>query len=169
MSTEPQRMAFGKLTRSLDPYRQKLADLQEREHFEKRRGEIFTYEFFERALGLRRHDTRFKSVMQQWRKFMRKMHGIGFLALANEGYRAPEPGEQVAMAAGEIVKATRHMKTGNELANGAISTGKLEQHDKVNAEFMIVVSSNAMEKVKDASKIVLKQAMAPKQLPPKRN
>jgi len=169
MTTEAQRMAFGKLTKSLDPYRQKLAELQEREHFEKRRGEVFTYEFFEKALGLDRHDGRFKCVMTRWRKFMLKIHGVGFLALANEGYRVPEPGEQVAMAASKVVEGVRRMATGNKLATGAIATGKLEQHEKVNADFLLVVSSNAMEKLKDASKLVMKQAAAPKQLPPKRN
>ena len=169
MSAEAQKMAFGKLTKSLDPYRQKLAELQDREHFEGRRGEVFTYEFFEKALGLPRSDGRFKSVMHQWRKHMLSMHGVGFLCLANEGYRVPEPGEQVVMAAGQVVSGIRRMKTGSKLANGAIATGKLAQHEKTNADFLLVVSSNAMEKLADASKLVMKQASGPKALPPKRN
>ena len=169
MSATTQRMAFGKVTRSLDPFRQKLEELQEREHFENRRGEMFTYDFFERALGLPRTDPRFKTVMYQWRKFMLKTHGVGFIALANEGFRALEPGEQVGAAARKVVEGTRRMRTGKQLAEGAIATGKLLTHEKTNAEFFIVVSSNAMSQLRDASKLVLKQATAPHCLPPKRN
>jgi hypothetical protein len=174
MNEQNVRPIFGKITRSLDPYKLKLDELQERIHFENHRGEIFTYAFFEEALGLKRQDSRFKSVMggtyAGWRRFMRVHHGIIFIALANEGYRIIEEGEQVKYVAQRRFRpAGRLLRAGKEDLTSAIATGKLNQRDRANADFLCTVISNTASQLRDARLIAEKQAEAPKKLPAKVN
>ena len=146
---------FGKLTMSLEPYRMKIDEFQNAQHFENRRGEMVPYATFEHVLGLQRKDVRFRSVMGPWRKHMRENHGVEFTCVANTGYRVETFVGQLRAGIRTCKRGIKQLVKADKIVEG--SKPGLSPAQTKACEFTQALAADAKMRLRGAARIVLKQ------------